>query len=1031
MLRLRLLDVARRLAPHARCTLHLCLVAIALQAMIEINAVATAEEMDKAAANKFFTAKIQPIFAAKCYACHSEKVQKSSYRLDVREIAMAGGDFGESAIVAGKSSESPLLGYVRSESTDLRMPPADSNIEPLTATEVELLSKWIDQGAAWPDSANVTLEDPRDWWSFRPLRKPDAPVVGSAAIDYFVNSKLTEHRLKMSRTADARTLARRLYFDLIGLPPTPETLDEFERAYEANSESAIDQLVDQLLASPRYGERWARHWLDVAHYGDTHGFDKDKPRSNAWPYRDYVIRSLNSDKPYVRFVEEQIAGDVLWPQTRDGMEALGFIAAGPWDFIGHAEVAETKTDGKIARHLDRDDMISNVIGTFCSVTIHCAQCHQHKFDPISQEDYYSLQSVFAALDRTDVKYYRDEALQGKSIELNHKRRELADKLSKIEAPLIGAAGDAYVELNAQLEQAASVASNASSSVNARPEFGYHSAISAVQDETKWVQVDLGQGTEIKQVTLLPCYDDFNSIGAGFGFPMRFKIEASDDAEFDSDVRPFRDKSKSTFESDFANPGLQPFTVRAEDDKPIAGRFVRITATKLAPRQNDFIFALAEVQVVDGAGGNIALGRPVTSLDSIEAAPRWRRSNLTDGIDPAEAMKHSKLELIAAREQLLESFASDADRSLRRQLVQSLELVDAELKALPASDVVYAAGIHQGSGTFVGTGANGGKPRPIFLLARGQVTQPGREVSPGALSAFSFQSVRFVLPNDSDEGQRRVALAKWITDRNNPLTWRSVVNRVWQYHFGRGFVDTANDLGRNGGLPSHPELLDWLAVEFRDSGGSLKDLHRMIVKSATYRQSSDGHADGERVDSDNRLLWRQNRRRLEAESIRDAVLAVSGNLDLKMGGPGWQDFVIEHPEHSPHYEYGLADPEDKSTWRRSIYRFIVRSQTQPWMTSLDCADPSMRVDKRNESQSAIQALALLNNGFMLSQAKHFADRVTREEETLSEQVDRAYRLAIGSSPSKADREALVRFTEEHGLPYLCRVLLNLNAFTFVD
>ena len=318
-----------------------------------------------------------------------------------------------------------------------------------------------------------------------------------------------------------------------------------------------------------------------------------------------------------------------------------------------------------------------------------------------------------------------------------------------------------------------------------------------------------------------------------------------------------------------------------------------------------------------------------------------------------------------------------------------------------------------------------------MLARGQVTQPGREVTSGALSALSFRAARFDLPQNAGEGERRVALAQWITDPKNPLTWRSIVNRVWQYHFGHGFVDSSNDLGRNGGLPSHPELLDWLAADFRDRGGSIKDLHRLIVKSATYRQSSASHSFGEKIDSNNTLLWRQNRRRLEAEAIRDSVLAVSGKLDATMGGPGWQDFVIEHPEHSPHYEYGLADPEDPTTWRRSVYRFIVRSQTQPWMTSLDCADPSMRVDKRNESLSAIQALALLNNGFMLSQAKHFAERVERESPIIRSQVDRAYRLALGVDPSDADREQMIEFANANGMPYLCRLLLNLNAFTFVD
>ena len=338
-------------------------------------------------------------------------------------------------------------------SSDLVMPPKDSNLPRLTAEEVEVLRVWIDRGAAWPDSANVKVDDPLDWWSFKPLEKPEVPQAGPAAIDYFISAKLAENKLTMSPLADSRTLARRLYFDLIGLPPTPEALDEFEQASREDAEGAFDRLVEQLLASSHYGERWARHWLDVVHYGDTHGYDKDQPRPNAWPYRDYVIRALNEDKPYRRFIEEQIAGDAIYPNSRDGIEALGFISAGPWDFIGHIEVPETKTDGKIARHLDRDDMVSNTIGTFCSVTVHCAQCHQHKFDPITQDDYYSLQAVFAAVDRTDVKYYADETTQRKFVELEQKRTAANESLQQIETSLKQAAGEAYAALTKQIEQA--------------------------------------------------------------------------------------------------------------------------------------------------------------------------------------------------------------------------------------------------------------------------------------------------------------------------------------------------------------------------------------------------------------------------------------------------------------------------------------------------------------------------------------------------------------------------------------------------
>jgi hypothetical protein len=561
-----------------------------------------------------------------------------------------------------------------------------------------------------------------------------------------------------------------VYFDLIGLPPTPSEIDDF--IGDARPD-AYERLVDRLLASPAYGERWARHWLDVVHYGETHGYDKDKPRPNAWPYRDYIIRAFNEDKPYSRFVQEQLAADVLFPDEPRLIPALGFIAAGPWDFIGHAEVPETKIDGKIARHLDRDDMATNTIQTFTSLTIQCAQCHNHKFDPISQEDYYSVQAVFAAVDRTDRVYDDDAGLAKKRAELKGKPKELA--------------------------------------------------------------------------------------------------------------------------------------------------------------------------------------------------------------------------------------------------------------ALPPPHIAFIGAVHTGDCAFRGTGHEGGKPRSIHILPRGNVLKPGKEVSPGALLAVPGLSARFDLPPNHREGDRRAALANWLTDRRNPLTWRSIVNRVWHYHFGRGIVETPNDFGHNGQLPTHPELLDWLAAEFRDNGQSLKTLHRLIVTSATYRQTSAGNPAFEKIDANNRYLWRMNRRRLEAEAVRDSVLMIASKFDRTMYGPSFRDFVIDKPEHSPHYEYHLSDPDNPKLHRRAVYRFIVRSQQQPFMTTLDCADPSMQVDRRNESNSALQALAMLNNDLMIVMAKHYAQRLEQNGGT----VEQAYYECVGRKPSDEMNKALKEYARKHGLANVCRVLFNLNGFAFVD
>jgi hypothetical protein len=973
-----------------------------------------------------YVADVQPILTRFCYSCHGPDKQRGGLRLDLKAAALKGGDTG-AALVPGKSADSLLVRYVSGLDATMKMPPKG---ERLLAEQVGMLRAWIDQGAKWPDKAGDTTATV--WWSLRPLAKPRLPRLDAdeakwvrTPIDAFVIARLREKGLHPAPEADRRTLIRRLSFDLTGLPPTPEDVEAF---LADRSADAYERLVDRLLASPAYGERWGRHWLDVVHYGDTHGYDKDKPRPNAWPYRDYVIRAFNADKPYGRFVQEQLAGDVLFPGTPDGIEALGFISAGPWDFIGHAEVPETKIDGKIARHLDRDDMVSNTIGTFMSLTVHCAQCHNHKFDPISQEDYYSLQAVFAAVDRTDRRYDADPAVARRRADLEARHKALADRQARLTAQAARRAGPKLIDLDAKIAAAQPGKSDLAAA------FGYHSGIMPAADMTKWVQVDLKQSVVLSAVVLHPCHDDFNNIGDGFGFPQRFKVEVSDDPDFKKSVVCIADRTGA----DVANPGLKAQTFPAGGR---SARYIRVTATKLALRQNDYIFALAELEALDGSGKNVAAGAAVTALDSIEAPPRWRKANLVDGYFPGAASADTG-ELTRLREErarLVVAALTDEERKALADAGRDLVTVARDLAALPPQHAAYVGAVHTGTGPFRGTGPDGGKPRSIHVLPRGDVTRPGKEVGPGALSVFPELPSRFRLPPGHPEGERRAALARYLSDPKSALTWRSIVNRVWRYHFGRGIVESPNDFGRMGQLPTHPELLDWLAADFRDGGQSLKALHRLMVTSATYRQSSSPLSpggrgvggEGEKTDADNAYYWRMNRRKLEAEAIRDATLAVSGRLDRRMGGPGFQDFVIEKPEHSPHYEYNKHDADDPRSHRRAVYRFLVRSQQEPFMVALDCADPSMRVDRRNESLSALQALALLNNDFVTTMAKHCAERLRRDGGDLRAQVSRGVYEALGRPPTAEEAEALTAYARKHGLANVCRVLFNLNEFVFVD
>lgn len=864
-------------------------------------------------------------------------------------------------------------------------------------------------------------------WSLQPIIKQSPPALEQAdrnwvrnPIDHFIAAKLSEKQLTHSPEADPRKLIRRLYFDLLGLPPTPDEVSEF---VTDTNPMAYERLVDSLLGSPLYGERWARHWLDVIHYGDTHGYDKDKLRPNAWPYRDYVIRSFNSDKPYGRFVQEQVAGDVLFPVTRDGIEGPGFISAGPWDFIGHAEVPETKLDGRIARNIDRDDMVKNTMNTFVSTTVQCARCHDHKFDVVNMTDYYRIQAVFAALDRADREYYPNPEMAKKHATLKKQITTHKAALKKINSEIQSKGGTKLAELTKQLDELRKKATT-----KPRPEFGYHSQIVDKPDITKWVQIDLEEPMEIDRITLIGASDSYNNIGDGFGFPLRYKIQASNNSKFAGDSLLITDHT----DVDQDNPGIAPKHFKIDGAKY---RYIRLTAIKLAKRSNDYILAIGEMQVCDAFGTNLAQGKSVTALDSIEAPVRWRRSNLVDGLYNGQANDPEMAKLLTdtetAHTKLIDSIVKDDIAEKRRQTRAALTKAEALMKAMPKPQRVYVGKVHTGGGAFRGTGHDGGKPRAIHVLHRGDMSQPRNEVGPGTLRLSKGDTGTFNLTEEHKESDRRVALARWLTKTEHPLTWRSIVNRIWQYHFGTGIVSTPNDFGQMGAKPSHPELLDWLAAEFLDNGQSIKQLHRIILTSATYRQSSSANAAHEKIDSQNRYLWRMNRRQLEAEALRDSILVLSGKMNFKMYGPGFRDFVLEHPDHSPHYEYHKHNPEDVSIHRRSVYRFLVRSQQQPFMTTLNCADPSQQVARRDEGITALQSLAMLNNKLMVAMAQHFANELEQRQTDTQSTVSEAFFRTLGRAPSEKEASDLATYAQQHGLANTCRLLFNLNEFSFVD
>jgi hypothetical protein len=993
--------------------------------------------------NVDFVKDIQPLLAERCHGCHGQEKQENNFRLDLKAAALKGGDSG-AAILPGKSGESRLIHLVAGAEEGLVMPKKG---ERLTSGQVGLLRAWIDQGAHWPAHlAESKQEKKADGWAFQPATRSALPQAarGQSArvnpIDAFIRARLKAQGLQPSPEADRRTLIRRVTFNLIGLPPTPDEVDLF---MADRSPEAYSRVVDRLLASPHYGERWARHWLDVVHFGETHGYDKDKLRPNAWPYRDYVIGAFNSDKPYSRFIEEQLAGDVLFPDEPEGIVALGFIAAGPWDYVGHVELPITKTDGLIARYNDRDDMVMTAMSTFQSLTVHCARCHDHKFDPISQRDYYALQAVFAGVDRANRPYDTDRETHRKRRALMAERKSLEIRLTELKAIFAQVTSPELERLNFEIARVTGQlgAIPKSSSEKRSPSNGYHSGIEAGPEVSKWVQVDLGRSVVLNQIRLVPARPTDFPDTPGFGFPLRFKLESSEEETFAQ-----RLVLADHTQADFKNPGDAVFELQAPTGR---ARYLRVTATRLWERTRDYVFALAELQAfVDGT--NIARGGKVTAHDSIESG-RWSRKYLVDGFNSRqpldetlptaeelaqrEALEKESSRLEAERVRLMEALA---DRQLKAESVRieiRLTEVEKEINRLPATKLVYAAANDfKPEGSFIPPKGM----RPVHLLVRGEVKRPKDVMLPAALPSVPGPEPAFDLDLANSEGGRRAALAKWMTDRRNLQTRRSIVNRVWQYHFGKGIVDTANDFGRMGGLPSHPELLDWLAFWFLDQGESLKKLHRLIVTSETYRQASDpggGTSAGiakraAEIDGDNRLLWRMNRLRLDAECIHDALLQVSGKLDWTMGGPSDRQFFFKD-DHSPVYDYARFDVDSPAGARRSIYRHIVRSVADPFLDCLDAADPSQLVARRSTTLTALQALATLNDPFVLRQCEHFAARLARLSPELNVQIESAYRLALSRKPSGQERQRVVDYARKHGLSNACRVIFNSTEFMFVD
>jgi hypothetical protein len=865
-------------------------------------------------------------------------------------------------------------------------------------------------------------------WSFSPLMRPPLPdeTLDSWTehpVDRFIARRLQKEGLTPSPPAERHQLLRRVFNDVWGMPPLPEDL-EWLRSYDVKQDWS--RLVNRLLASPHYGERWARHWMDIVHFAETHGHDEDAPREHAWPYRDYLIQSLNADKPYDQFAREQLAGDILIPARAEALTATGFLAAGPWDESSQMGIQDGTLDKKLAQYLDRDDMITTTMSSFLGITAHCARCHDHKFDPISIEDYYALQAVFAGVDRHDRPYDLDTR--------THRQRQ---SLLALKSNLLGG----------RYPESALTGKTARAKVKHWIQ-SRHQVLSRWKTGTpQWEEVSATQGM----------------------------LQASDGSIFFEEPSEAKGSLSWTFQSPHTHPTAIQLEVLPDDRLPKKGPgwaengnfrlsefevFWRSDATMpwkpvtLQDPRNDFSEHTTSVRyLIDGDASTDwgilpQTGQPHRCYFEIKAGLDIKKDHwFKIVLSHQHGNKHW---LGRCRVRLTDIPTGDIHPFLHQDLQQALDTTetarthaqqltlarhatlthwDGLLEALPSPSMVYAAtSFFPAVGNF--KPALG--PREVRRLARGSIHSPGEIVPPGALSQMDWIPWNPDEKNLKNEGERRLALAQWVTHHDNALFWRTMANRIWQYHFGSPLVSTPNDLGNGGQVPSHPELLDWLACELRASGGSMKHLHRLLLNSQSYRQQSVFRENAAQVDAANRYYWRMTPRRLEAEAFRDTLLALTGSLDTRMGGPSVKQFHMRPGIHvTPVVDYQGFSAQEPAMARRSVYRFLFRTLPDPFMKAMDCPDASNWTPRRNVSIGPLQALALMNDDFIIRQSQLLANALEKQHTDLGSQVSALFQRSLLRAPDPMESKALEAYARQHGMHNACRYFFNSNAFLFVE
>lgn len=1073
-----------------------------------------------------YVEQVKPLLLRKCGACHGALKQEAELRIDTASSMIERG-----VVEPSDSISSELMIRIRSTDADIRMPPEG---EPLTKAEIDWIEAWINHGALAPED-EIPEADPADHWAFQAITRPKVSADPSIhPVDHFIVAALKREGLQLAPPADPRMLCRRLYFDLHGLPPTQQQVDAFTSSWREDKWAAVREQVKQLLASPRYGERWAQHWLDLVRYADTHGFEVNTPRENAWPYRDYVIESFNTNRPFDEFVRQQLTGD------QSGWDAAtGFLVAAPVLLPG--QIGKDDASKRLARQDSLDEMIVTASASLLGLTVGCARCHDHKFDPIRQEDYYSFQAFFSGVQYGDrafddgqneekqreadklgeqieslklaISDLSPKAFTGRTLMIDDENLSMTTSLTDKNGHGSNPPGESrgYLNDNGDHLRIGNLSQGRYTWWDNRPGedvFTYNPGVEGnYQLWISWGVHGSGVHTRDARYVLdidgnLETKDDQSEIAVADQYYFSGQTEGNTETKplwsglLDTGVHPLKKQSRLILRGGDTGTGITADVVVLQEANQLSTRLPKLRSPVSAKRNQESFdptrakyIRFTTLQTIDNnrhqpcideleiysssqANQNLALasnGVIATSSGNYSETGKHQLKHINDGaygnsrswisnefgggwvqlelpsitlIDQVvwgrdrEGKFQDRLPLdyqihVSTDAKIWKTVATSTDRlphgtpdneittlirhfpeqdqnALVTQAKQLQELQE-RYETLRKPSLVYA-------GTFT-------SPEPTRLLHRGDPEQPKQVTPPKTLSVLTGVE----LSADTNDADRRVALANWIVKPDHPLTARVITNRIWQFHFGIGLVDTPSDFGMNGSFPSHPKLLDWLASELIESGWSINHLHELILTSETYQQSSTVRQEALAMDRDCRLLWRFPSRRLEAESIRDSILLVTGELNLDMGGPGFNFFTTRG---------GLSGfpPLENTTpneLRRTIYAHKIRMEPMPIFGAFDCPDAGQPSPRRGQSTTAIQALNLFNSSFMQDRSRAFAQRILSDpNRKISEQVHDAFQLALSRRPRESERVSAMKVVEEHGLETLCRVLLNSNEFLFI-